>query len=352
METDCADTADLGVIEGFYGNTWSWQARHDMAQFLVESGYRFYCYAPKADAYLRRRWREQWPQGEFRQLLQFREQCRSLGLDWGLGFSPFELWQDWGSSARQQLISKLDEILALQPDRLCLLFDDMRGDWPDIASIQAEIANEVQSHCGIPLLLCPTYYSFDPILEQLFGDRPAQYWQQLGADLRDDIAILWTGDLVISPQLAADGLRDIASQLGRKPVLWDNVIANDGRKSSPFLPLQSIRQRVAAAAAEVAGHLINPMNQPYLAQLVLRTATCNSDDDALERVLEERCSPALAARILADLPVMRSVGLEQMDEASRSALVTAYSRFAEPAAVDVLHWLDGRYRFDPECLTG
>jgi len=351
--------SDLGVIEGFYGSTWSWQARHDMARFMAGAGYRFYCYAPKADPYLRRRWRENWPQQEFRQLLTFREQCRSLGLQWGLGLSPFELWQDWGSSARLQLLSKLDEILALQPDRLCLLFDDMRGDWPDIAAIQAVIANEVQSYCGIPLLLCPTYYSFDPILEQLFGNRPAQYWQQLGSDLNDDIAVLWTGDLVISPQLAPAGLQDITTRLGRKPVLWDNVIANDGRRSSPFLPLQSIQQRVVMAHDNVAGHLINPMNQPYLAHLVLRTATYDSDIErrdsdieALARALKDTCSAALAARIESDLSLLRSVGLEQMDEQTRNGLVVAYSKFEEPCAFDVLHWLNGQYRFDPQCLTG
>lgn len=352
MTIDRTSASDLGVIEGFYGKTWSWQARQDMARFLAGAGYHFYCYAPKADPYLRKRWREQWPQQEFRQLLVFREQCRTLGLQWGVGLSPFELWQDWGSSARQQLTSKLDEILALQPDRLCLLFDDMHGDWPDIASIQAEIANEVQSYCGIPLLLCPTYYSFDPILEQLFGPRPAQYWQQLGSDLHDDIAILWTGDLVISPQLYAEGLHDIAGRLGRKTVLWDNVIANDGRRSSPFLPLQSIQQRVGSAAEEVAGHLINPMNQPYLAQLVLRTATLESDTDALVMALNEICSSGLAAQIQRDLGLMKNVGLEQLDDRVRDQLITAYSQFKEPCALDVLDWLQGHYRFDPECLTG
>jgi len=352
MTIDPPAVAELGVIEGFYGNTWSWSAREDMARFLAGNGYGFYCYAPKADAYLRKRWREQWPQAEFRQLLTFRGQCRSLELQWGIGLSPFELWQDWGSSARQQLISKLDEILALQPDRLCLLFDDMRGDWPDLAPVQAEIANEVQSYCGIPLLLCPTYYSFDPILEQLFGTRPAQYWQQLGSDLRDDIAVMWTGDQVISPQLATEGLHDIAQRLGRKPVLWDNVMANDGRRSSPFLPLQSIQQRVASARNDVTGHIINPMNQPYLAQLVLHTANYDGDTDALIKALKETCSPALAARIESDLPQMRDVGLEQMNETSRLALVSTYSRFAEPCALDVLDWLKGHYRFDPQCLTG
>lgn len=344
--------AYLGVIEGFYGPVWSWQARADMARFLVGHGYRFYCYAPKADRYLRHQWREPWPVQEFSLLQSFRAQCRTLGLEWGVGLSPFEIWQDWTANAKQQLYRKLDEILQLQPDRLCLLFDDMRGDWPDIAVIQADIANEVSQRCSIPLLLCPTYYSFDPILEQLFGQRPTVYWQQLGSRLMPAIDILWTGDLVISPQLPVQGLRDISAALGRKPVLWDNVIANDGRRSSPFLPLQSISSRVRAAASEVTAHLINPMNQPYLAQLVLQTATASPGHDTLQDALVASCSAGLAAQIHGDLALFRDTGLEQLDEPHRQQLIATYSKYAESQAVDVLHWLNGHYRFDPQCLTG
>ena len=47
-----------GVIEGFFGRSWDWPARHSCADFLRHHGYQFYIYAPKSDPYLRRRWRE------------------------------------------------------------------------------------------------------------------------------------------------------------------------------------------------------------------------------------------------------------------------------------------------------
>jgi hyaluronoglucosaminidase len=47
-----------GVIEGFFGKDWGWSARLSGIDFLSRHDYRLYVYAPKADAYLRRRWRD------------------------------------------------------------------------------------------------------------------------------------------------------------------------------------------------------------------------------------------------------------------------------------------------------
>lgn len=40
-------TAQLGIIEGYYGKPWSWQARAETVTFLKPHGYAFYLYAPK-----------------------------------------------------------------------------------------------------------------------------------------------------------------------------------------------------------------------------------------------------------------------------------------------------------------
>ena len=54
-------TPELGLIEGFFGRPWSWADRHEAVRFLGPRGYLFYLYAPKADAFLRRRWQEPFP---------------------------------------------------------------------------------------------------------------------------------------------------------------------------------------------------------------------------------------------------------------------------------------------------
>ncbi|TNY02561.1 hyaluronidase, partial [Escherichia coli] len=57
-------------------------------------GFSFFHYAPKADAFLRRRWREPHPDGSLAELAELSAHCRSLGLRFGVGLSPYELYRD------------------------------------------------------------------------------------------------------------------------------------------------------------------------------------------------------------------------------------------------------------------
>ena len=50
-----------GVIEGFYGRSWSFNTRFAYIDYLIEFGLNSYIYCPKGDPYLRMRWQEHWP---------------------------------------------------------------------------------------------------------------------------------------------------------------------------------------------------------------------------------------------------------------------------------------------------
>ena len=78
-----------GVIEGFFGRPWSWQARLDYANFLKNNGFQFYIYAPKADPYLRIHWQAFWPEATFAELKRLGERYRQAGLAWGIGINLF-----------------------------------------------------------------------------------------------------------------------------------------------------------------------------------------------------------------------------------------------------------------------
>ncbi len=62
----------FGVIEGFYGRPWSWQARAETVDFLQHEQFNSYVYAPKSDRQLRRAWREPHPSDVFENLLALR----------------------------------------------------------------------------------------------------------------------------------------------------------------------------------------------------------------------------------------------------------------------------------------
>ena len=183
--------AELGIVEGFYGPLWSWEQRRQLVRRLAPHGYGFYLYAPKADAFLRRRWREPHPLKAAAEMADFARFCKTAGVRFGVGLSPFELFNNFDESGRQALALKLAFFDQLGLDELAILFDDMRGAGPQMAQAQADIVHWIAEHSAVRRIsMCPTYYSDDPILDRVFGQRPADYLQTLGQALDGYLEIL------------------------------------------------------------------------------------------------------------------------------------------------------------------
>lgn len=193
------DEFGLGVIEGFYGRTWTWADREGYADFLRDLGFDFYIYAPKADSFLRKRWCEDWPASESRRIADTAAAYRAAKLSFGIGLSPFEIYADFEGSAKAALRDKISQLNDIGADMLCILFDDMRGDMPDLAKTQARILEAVMElSTARSFAMCPTYYSLDPMLEQIFGKAPESYWAELGRLVDPRVALFWTGPRVCS----------------------------------------------------------------------------------------------------------------------------------------------------------
>jgi hyaluronoglucosaminidase len=351
----------LGVIEGFFGRTWSWKARHAYARFLAQAGYDFYIYAPKSDAFLRRRWQEAWPTEEREQLVQLRHEYRHQQVKFGLGLSPFEIHLNPGAEARSQLVRKLQELNALEPDILCLLFDDMRGDLRQLAEIQIELVHLAAEHSNAQqIVFCPSYYSFDPILEKVFGQRPHNYWEDLGQGLDKSIQIFWTGPKVCSDIYPVDHLQEINERLQRPVFLWDNYPVNDGAVKSKLLQLRPVDASHGLLAPWLSGHAVNPMNQPWLSRIPLlslprayREAEHYQAEQVFADACESLCPPPLAQALMEDVHLFQDLGLDKLSDKDKQQLKARYLHWAvdEPCAREVCDWLDGLYAFDPACLT-
>ena len=348
-----------GVIEGFYGRQWSWSVRRDYAVFLKNHGYNTYIYAPKGDAFLRSKWRESWPASEYRQLLELSAEYRRQGVEWGVGLSPLELFRDYNPEQKKLLLNKVAAINALNIDVLCILFDDMPGDFPLLAQCQLEIINDiVTASTAKKHIVCPTYYSFDSVLEDVFGPMPANYLQHLGSGLPAEIDIFWTGDHVISADFPGKSLARAEKLLGRKPVIWDNYLANDGRLTADFLRFNVVEGRSSNLPVQSAGHLLNPMNQAALSMLPLaniaddyRHLSTNGDTSLFDSssLLNNQ---TLLTYLQRDEKLFCEQGLVQINTQQRLNLITEYARIEHPIAADVCDWLAGNYAFDPACLTG
>lgn len=348
-----------GIIEGFYGRPWSWGERSDAVRFLQRQGFDTYVYAPKSDRQLRRGWREPHDDATFESLLKLRAECRALGIRFGIGFSPWGLQSAYDAQDRAALRRKFEQLNRLDCDLLCILFDDMPGAIADLAQRQAAIVADIQQ-CATArrFIVCPTYYSFDPQLEQLFGPMPADYLETLGAALAPATDVFWTGALVLANGFTRADIDAVAQRLGRRPLLWDNYPVNDGRKISRFLHLLPPPGRPWQLREWCAGHLANPMNQPYLSQLPLASLAQSYrrrgdyDPQVFWRDAPAQLfGPELAALLQRDAARFQQAGLDRIDADERAALRAQYRRVAHPAAREICDWLDERYRFDPECLN-
>jgi hyaluronoglucosaminidase len=351
-------TFRLGVVEGFFGRQWSWQARQDYAQFLATQGCNSYIYAPKNDVWLRKQWQVPFPQPHLDALRALRDRYRLHAVDFGIGLSPFELYKDFSQQKRDLLQLKLQQIDALAPDTLCILFDDMMGDLQDLAAAQLAIMDFVMTHSSAKrFAICPTYYSDDPLLTRYFGEQPEHYLEDIGRNLDADVEVFWTGPKVISTAYPADHLREVADRLCRKPLLWDNYPVNDAKRLTSFLHLRPFTGRDSELRELVSGHIANPMNQPCLSQLPLHTLSAvytqqqATPEHLFVAACNALCPPALAQALLQDAELFQVAGLDSFDAFTRERLLRKYGAFGHPMADEVCAWLRGEYAFDPACLT-
>jgi hyaluronoglucosaminidase len=344
-----------GVIEGFFGKPWGWPARFQHVEFLRDWGYQFYIYAPKADAYLRRRWREPIPSETMQHLRQLHQSCQENGIALGVGLTPFEIYLSYDTDAHEALRSKVQQINQIQPEILCMLFDDMQGGIDELAERQHRVISDICAWSNATrFIVCPTFYSSDPLLTRHFGVAPRFYLSDLGRRLDDRIDIFWTGEKVISECYSESHLIEVASEIGRKPFIWDNHIANDSKNRVNFLFLDPAAGGWSLSTNHAAGLAINGMNQPYMSQFALaghQRLLSGVKPDPLPDICRQLCEQPLAVRVAADAHALQTIGLNGLDETARARLLERYTPEVSPYAQEIVAWLQGEYAFDPQCLT-
>jgi len=348
-------TPALGLIEGYYGVPWSWSAREESIAFLKRYGYDFYIYAPKADVFLRKRWREGHPPEAAAALDHLATRCRALEVRFGVGLSPFELYRDFNADAQAALADKLAQFDAWGVEYLAILFDDMRGDLAELAQTQVEIMHWVAARTrATKLIVCPSYYSDDPMLDRFFGQRPANYLEDFGRLLDSSIEVFWTGEEVCSREYSPGHLQRVTEQLRRKPFLWDNYPVNDGRRMSPYLHVRAVTGRPANIGAHLSAHSVNPALQPVLSRI---PAVSLAESYRLGDSYEYGCAfqhaaaavggAELAQMLREDILYFQDVGLEHLGKAA-DRLRRRYANINHDAAREVIAWLDGEYVYREE----
>ncbi len=338
----------LGMIEGYFGKPWEHEDRKRVLTRLRELGFSFFHFAPKADAFLRRRWRESHPAPRLAELADLSSHCRALGLRFGVGLSPYELYRDFSRPARKDFIAKIKLLDDAGIDELAILFDDTRGDVPDLAAREAEIVHTAIANTRASrVLMCPTYYSDDRMLDVVFGERPQGYLDDLGRRLDPAVDVYWTGEEICAREFSPGHLERVSERLRRRPTLWDNYPVNDGPLMSRFLHLRAFTGRPSTIGPHVAAHAINPSLQPHLSLIPAATLVASYRDGAaycymaaFQEAARALAGPVVAQMLEEDLHALQERGLHELGE-DRERLRQRYAGIDGPVASELVRWLGG-----------
>jgi hypothetical protein len=344
---------ELGVIEGYFGRPWSHEDRKQVLTRLHALGFTWFHFAPKADAFLRRRWREPHPPAAFAELADLSAHCRRLGLRFGIGLSPYELYRDPNALAMKDFAAKLRALDEIGLDDLAILFDDTRGDLPDLAAREAGIVHAALAHTRASrVLMCPTYYSDDRMLDVVFGERPPGYLEDLGRRLDARVGVYWTGEEICAREFSPGHLARVADALRRKPTLWDNYPVNDGPQMSRFLHLRGFTGRPGGIGPHIAGHAINPALQPQLGLIPAATLAASYREGtaygymrAFRDAARSLAGAELAERLETDLHALQDRGIDRLGD-DRARLRQRYAAVDHPMAAEVVRFLDGDFTSD------
>jgi hyaluronoglucosaminidase len=345
----------IGVIEGFFGPQWPMEARMSYAEFLFEFGGDFFIYAPKQDPYLRKKWRENWTPVYLEHLRSMAENFQDYGVKFGVGFSPFGLGTSLTEEDKIHLKDKIELLESIGVDMLGLFFDDMPVT-DNLAGTQIEALAIFKKHFKGKIIFCPSFYTPDPILDKVFGQRPEQYLAQIANGVSQDVSVAWTGPKVISLEIPVEHLQETTNLLKRKPFIWENLFANDGPRNCKFLKLKPFSGRSKESFNHTEAFGFNMMNQPELSKIMYLSSLLVLKKGllplhAFDAAFSELCSPEFAEFMRKNNDLFLVKGLDVIPQEEKDQLIVHLKSFSDKAAIEVIDWLMGKYNVGSECLT-
>lgn len=278
-----------GVIEGFYGRPWTMQQRLELFSWLQTWGMNTYMYGPKDDLKMRAAWRELYDEHELHDLKVLLRACQEKSIAFVYTIAPGLDIHYADDTDLTALKIKTEQLLKEGVQHLCILFDDIPRTMTEkdeqrfgsFAKAQAYVSNALLEHTrqftnGL-FLFCPTDYCGRMARPSV---TECQYLQELGEYLHQDIDVFWTGSEIVSEEISVESIQELQRVLKRKPVIWENLHANDyDIRRVYFGPFAG---RPLELRHEVKGILSNPNNEFEANSIPLRTLALYSQDERYE----------------------------------------------------------------------
>ena len=271
LETTSGQRFISGVIEGFYGRPWRADERATLFKWMAAWQLNTYMYAPKDDVKLRAAWRVLYDDNELQDLKTLIALCAQHDIAFVYTIAPGLDMRYADPADLRALKNKVAQLLSLGVTHVCILFDDIphalnRDDktvFGSFAAAQAHVTNELfafvqakTSNSRNMFFFCPTEYCARMATPSVSA---SPYLQELGETLHPAIDIFWTGPEIVSQTITGASITTVQQVLKRKPLIWDNLHANDYDIRRVYLGPYAGRDNTLKT--QTRGILSNPNNE-------------------------------------------------------------------------------------------
>ena len=211
---------NLGIVEGFYGESLDFDDRNSIIKLLSENNLNYYLYAPKEDPFLRNHLDLE-PTPEWQNSFKdFVDLSNESNVTIGVGLAPIN------KKHTVDLAKKIELFMNLGVSSFSLLFDDIEQEFS--LSEQLELFKLTKRKFNdIHLNFCPTVYCSELITKD---QNHEDYFNEFCSIFPKDEKFFWTGKKVISRNINKDCEKVLESFDSSNICIWDNYFTND---SSP-----------------------------------------------------------------------------------------------------------------------
>ncbi|XP_072433853.1 protein O-GlcNAcase isoform X2 [Chiloscyllium punctatum] len=239
------------------------EQRMVLFKWMQRWGLNVYMYGPKDDLKHRLLWRETYSAEESVQLKALVLAAQECGVEFVYAISPGQDITFSSSCDLSLLKQKLRQVKGFGCMAFAILFDDIdhamcptdKETFSSFAHAQTSVANEIYQYLGEPpiFLFCPTEYCSSLCYPSL---SKSYYLKVIGNELQPGIGIIWTGSTVISKEITPESVEEVQVVIKRRPLIWDNLHANDYAQRRVFLG--PYKGRASSLVSKLHGMLLNP----------------------------------------------------------------------------------------------
>lgn len=263
--TDFPDIEFRGVVEGFYGTPWSYEARVRQLEFYGKNKMNTYIYGPKDDPYHSSpNWRIPYPEKEAENIKKLVDISHENFVDFVWAIHPGKDIK-WNDEDRKNLLNKFEDMYKLGVRSFAVFFDDISGEGTNPTK-QAELLNFIDDKFVkvkkdvTPLIMCPTEYN------KSWSNIEKGYLPTLGDKLNPSVHIMWTGDFVIDV-ITHQGLQWINKHIKRPAYIWWNFPVSDYVRD--HLLLGPVYGNDLNIKNDMSGFVTNPMEYAEASKIAI-----------------------------------------------------------------------------------